>query len=181
MTRLTIYGETDPASPLESTRDAARIGDVLAAIGVGYERWQASFALPADADQDTVFKAYQADIERLEKIGGYQSKDVVRLTPAHPDQIALRAKFLAEHSHADDEVRFFVEGGATFFLHGAGKVIELYAERGDLINVPPGAKHWFDSGIEPNFTAIRLFTSADGWEADFTGDAIPNRFTSTGP
>ena len=76
-------------------------------------------------------------------------------------------------------MRFFVEGGATFFLHAAGKVIALYGERGDLINVPAGAKHWFDTGATPDFTAIRLFTSAGGWQANFTGDPIAARFTAT--
>jgi 1,2-dihydroxy-3-keto-5-methylthiopentene dioxygenase len=71
------------------------------------------------------------------------------------------------------------EGGATFFLHAGGKVIELYAERGDLIRVPAGARHWFDSGERPSFTAIRLFTSPNGWEATFTGDPIPDRFVAT--
>jgi 1,2-dihydroxy-3-keto-5-methylthiopentene dioxygenase len=176
MTKLTIHPEHGNTAALEVTEDIARITAVLADIGVGFERWQASFQLPPEADETAVLEAYKADIERLERTGGYQSKDVVRLTPDHPDRSALRAKFLAEHTHDDDEVRFFVEGGATFFLHAAGKVIELYCERGDLINVPAGAMHWFDTGEKPFFTAIRLFTSPAGWRAYFTGDAIAERF-----
>lgn len=178
MTKLIVYPETGDTA-IESTEDPARIAAVLAGIGVGFDRWQASYPLPAEADATTVLDAYNSDIERLERQGGYRSKDVVRIKPDHPDRAALRAKFLAEHTHDDDEVRFFVEGGATFFLHAAGKVIALYGERGDLINVPAGAKHWFDTGATPDFTAIRLFTSAGGWQANFTGDPIAARFTAT--
>jgi 1,2-dihydroxy-3-keto-5-methylthiopentene dioxygenase len=178
MTKLIVYPETGEATPLEASEDAARIAAILAGIGVGFERWQASFQLPPNADGPAVLEAYREDIERLVQKGGYRSKDVVRLKPDHPDKAALRAKFLAEHTHDDDEVRFFVEGAGTFFLHAPGKVIELYCERGDLINVPAGAKHWFDTGEEPFFTAIRLFTSPAGWQANFTGDTIVERFTA---
>ena len=47
---------------------------------------------------------------------------------------------------------------------------------GDLISVPAGTKHWFDMGIDPEFTAIRLFTNSEGWVAEFTGDMIAQRF-----
>ncbi len=161
---------------LESTQDAARIVAALAKIGVGFERWEAAHELAADADEAAVFEAYKADIERLVQAEGYRSKDVVRLSHTHPNREALRAKFLQEHTHPDDEVRFFVEGGATFFLHAPGKVFELYAARGDLIRVPAGAKHWFDTGDKPFFTAIRLFISPAGWEAAYTGDPISERF-----
>ncbi len=30
----------------------------------------------------------------------------------------------------------------------------------------------FDTGAEPSFTVIRLFTMPEGWVARFTGDAI---------
>jgi 1,2-dihydroxy-3-keto-5-methylthiopentene dioxygenase len=155
------------------------IAAALSVIRVGFERWEAARELADDADEAAVFEAYGADIERLVRAGGYQSKDIVRLNPAHPGREALRAKFLKEHTHSDDEVRIFVEGGATFFLHAGGKVFELYAERGDLIRVPAGAKHWFDTGEEPHFTAIRLFTSPAGWEANYTGDPISERFAGS--
>jgi 1,2-dihydroxy-3-keto-5-methylthiopentene dioxygenase len=179
MTRLTVYAEHDSATALEVTEDIDRVIAVLAEIGVGFGRWQASFQLPPEADEALVIKAYQADVERLERKGGYRSKDVMRMRPDHPERSILRAKFLAEHIHDDDEVRFFVEGGGTFFLRDAGKVIELKCGRGDLINVPAGAKHWFDTGEKPFFTAIRLFTNPDGWQAHFTGDAIAERFVAS--
>ncbi len=52
----------------------------------------------------------------------------------------------------------------------------MLCEEGDLISVPAGTRHWFDMGPNPRFTAIRLFTNADGWIANFTGDTIADRF-----
>lgn len=36
----------------------------------------------------------------------------IRLEPSHPERTALRHKFLAEHTHSQDEVSFFVEAEA---------------------------------------------------------------------
>ena len=61
----------------------------------------------------------------------------------------MRAKFLDEHFHKEDEVRFFVAGSGLFTLHVGDKVYEILCESGDLIGVPDGTTHWFDMGPEP--------------------------------
>jgi cupin superfamily acireductone dioxygenase involved in methionine salvage len=98
--------------------------------------------------------------------------DVLRMRPEHPDRQSARAKFLAEQTHDDDEVRFFVEGRGASFVHAGNRVLEIVCERDDLISVPAGAKHWFDMGERPNFTTIRMFARPDGWVASFLGDKI---------
>jgi len=178
MTSLVTYEESGRDAPIAATDDPLRIRDRLAAIGVGFERLDTAVDLPPEADAAFVQRAYAATIERLAARGGYRTGDVVRLLPTSPDRAELRAKFLAEHTHDDDEVRLFVEGGGTFFLRAAGTVIELRATRGDLIRVPAGARHWFDTGAPPFFTAIRLFTRPDGWVGAFTGDDIADRFVA---
>mgnify|MGYP006276487783 CR=1 FL=1 len=85
---------------------------------------------------------------------------------------ALRQKFLAEHTHSEDEVRFFVEGRGLFCLHIGDAVLQLLCEQNDLISVPAGTKHWFDMGAAPSFCAVRFFNNTEGWVAAFTGDAI---------
>ncbi|WYX23047.1 cupin [Achromobacter xylosoxidans] len=120
--------------------------------------------------------AYRPEIDRLVAERGYRSVDVVSLDPAHPDREALRRKFLAEHTHADDEVRFFVAGSGLFTLHAAGRVYAVLCEQDDLISVPAGVPHWFDMGSAPAFTCIRLFNDPAGWVARFTGDEIATRF-----
>lgn len=88
----------------------------------------------------------------------------------------LRRKFLDEHTHSEDEVRFFVAGSGLFSLHLGSQVFEVRCEQGDLISVPANTKHWFDMGPEPSFVAIRLFTNPTGWVAHFTGNQIAIQF-----
>lgn len=181
MTRLTVYPDHDASKMLLDTREADDIARVLSEIDVKFERWQANNALSDEAGQDEVLAAYRADVDRLMKAGGYQSVDVVRVKPDHPDRVALRQKFLAEHTHDDDEIRFFVEGAGAFYLRKGGKVYRVICERNDLLHVPAGITHWFDTGEAPMFCAIRIFTTPDGWIGHFTGDDIATRFPAFEP
>lgn len=180
MTRLTIYAEDDARQPLLETTDGARIAAALETIGVRFERWSAERELAADVDNNAVLEAYRSDVERLKSACGYQSADVVRVLPDNPNRKDMRLKFLDEHTHEEDEVRFFVEGSGVFYLRAAGKVHMTLCERGDLIGVPAGIRHWFDMGPAPRFTAIRLFTTPAGWVAKFTGERIARQFPSYG-
>jgi 1,2-dihydroxy-3-keto-5-methylthiopentene dioxygenase len=172
MTSMTTYADRAPHAVIGHSDTLATIVAALAPLGIGLERWQAGAALPADADDAAVLSAYAGDIARLQARGGYRSVDVIRMTPDHPQAGALRAKFLSEHVHADDEVRFFVEGAGLFYIHAQGQVHALECTAGDLVVLPAGTRHWFDTGARPRFTAIRLFTSPEGWVADYTGDPL---------
>jgi 1,2-dihydroxy-3-keto-5-methylthiopentene dioxygenase len=174
MTTLTIY--TSDGRKGETTADPAVIATTLAGIGVLYERWQANRPLAADAGQDEVLVAYREEIERLDADHGFQSVDVVSLGPDHPDKATLRHKFLAEHTHDDFEIRFFVEGRGLFYLHVDEQVYLLLCEQGDLISVPANTTHWFDMGTNPCFKCIRFFTTPEGWLGNFTGSDIASRF-----
>lgn len=176
MTHLRIFDEAEPARPLSTHVDYDDIRSRLAEAGIRLERWQASAPLAPGAPAAEVIAAYREDIDRLMRDGGYQAVDVVSMHPAHPDKEALRRKFLDEHTHAEDEVRFFVAGQGLFSLHIGTRVYEVLCTRGDLIAVPAGTRHWFDMGPEPEFVAIRLFTNPAGWVAQFTGTDIAARF-----
>jgi 1,2-dihydroxy-3-keto-5-methylthiopentene dioxygenase len=181
MSRLTIYPDSSAERPLLETTSGAEITAALESIGVRFERWSAAKELPTGADDAAVMNAYRADIERLKNECGYQSVDVLRCLPDNPQRSQLRLKFLDEHTHDDDEVRFFVEGAGVFYLRAAEKVHMTLCERGDLIRVPAGTRHWFDMGPAPHFTAIRLFTTPAGWVAKFTGEPIARQFPFYGP
>lgn len=171
MTRLTGYRDTAPHAAQHDLTDRDAIVAALAPTGVHLERWDAA-ALGGDTSDAAILAAFADEIERLKARGGYRSCDVVRLTPDHPQRAEFRAKFLAEHVHDDDEVRFFVEGAGLFYIRSGGTVHALECTAGDLIVLPAGTRHWFDTGERPRFTAIRLFTTPDGWVARFTGDPI---------
>ncbi len=175
MSHLAVFAEGAADTPLLETDDGGAIAAELAEVGVGFERW-ATRPVAGNADGDAVIAAFAGEIGRLKAAGGYQAVDVIRMVPEHPDLAALRAKFLDEHTHAEDEVRFFVEGEGLFTLHTAGRVFNLLCVAGDLVRVPAGMPHWFDMGPRPRFTAIRLFTNPEGWVAHYTGSDIARRF-----
>jgi 1,2-dihydroxy-3-keto-5-methylthiopentene dioxygenase len=116
------------------------------------------------------------EVAAVQQGGAYPTVDVIRMAPDHPDRQALRQKFLAEHTHSEDEVRFFVEGRGLFCLHIGDAVLQLLCEAGDWISVPAGTKHWFDMGPEPHFCALRFFDNPAGWVAEFTGDQIADHY-----
>ena len=176
MTVLSIYDDVNPHVVLFKTNDFKQIQDKLDAIAILLRRWQTKDEVSAGSENDEILAAYRVEIEQLVTEGGYQSWDVVSMGPNHPEKSAFRQKFLNEHTHSEDEVRFFVRGCGLFVMHVEHKVYSLLCEKNDLINVPAGTKHWFDMGPNPDFTAIRLFDNPEGWVANFTGNEIANRF-----
>lgn len=181
MSQLRIYDEHAPHTVLAQLVEHAEISHELANVGIRFEQWQASRSLQPGASQDDVIDAYRHDVDRLMQEGGYQAVDVISLNPDHPQRVELRQKFLNEHTHSEDEVRFFVAGHGQFTLHIGNKVYEVLCEAGDLIGVPDGTPHWFDMSESPYFIAIRLFTNVDGWVANFTGTDIAERFPRMQP
>lgn len=176
MSRLRIFDENDTANPTLTTSDHAEMARELAKIGVGFEQWQANAPVAPGDSPEKIMDAYRADIDRLIAERGFKTVDVVSIAPDNPQREAMRTKFLDEHFHKEDEVRFFVAGSGLFTLHVDAQVYEVKCEQGDLIAVPDGAKHWFDMGPEPSFVAIRFFTEPDGWVGHFTGTDIARRF-----
>ncbi len=181
MSTLRIHPHDRPDEVVLETDDPATIATELARAGVRFERWRAEHAIQPGDTAEKVIAAYQTDIDRLMGEEGYHSVDVVSMSPEHPQRGQLRRKFLSEHTHAEDEVRFFVAGSGLFTLHIEERVYNVLCCQGDLIGVPAGTPHWFDMSARPSFTAIRLFTNPDGWVARFTGSAIADNFPRMEP
>ncbi len=175
MSTLRIFNASD-AKEQESITDFDAIATRLHGIGVRFERWQANRELQDGVSNDEIIAAYRTSVDTLMEEYGFQSADVVALTPEHPDKKALREKFLDEHTHSDFEVRFFVDGSGLFYIRQNNTVYGVMCNRGDLISVPANTTHWFDMGANPRFKCIRLFTSPEGWVAQYTGDKIGSRF-----
>jgi len=103
---------------------------------------------------------------------GIRSADRVSLTPGDSRWTLLRSKFRQRHSHSDHEVRVFVRGQGVFDLPLAdGGLAQLLCEAGDWVAVPPALPHAFDAGQAPDFDALRLFASHDGWVSTPAPDA----------
>lgn len=177
MSKITVFQQDNASYILQSSNEKSEIAKILTNVGVRYEQWKTSNKLSTTASVETIIAAYKTDIDKLISSEGYQSVDAISLTPDNPSKEALRNKFLAEHTHAEDEVRFFVKGEGLFTLHIEDKIYEVLCTQGDLISVPKNTRHWFDMGPNPNFTAIRLFNNPDGWVAQYTGSDISNQFS----
>ncbi|RKS68227.1 acireductone dioxygenase apoprotein [Actinomadura pelletieri DSM 43383] len=183
MTLLQTMPDDDPGRVLLRTSDPDLIGRELAALGIGWERWSANDPLPAEIGEQAILDAHAKDIDRLCADGGYRLVDIVRMVPSDEPGCeekvrAARGKFLEEHTHTEDEVRFFVEGRGCFYLHLGERVHAVVCEAGDLLSVPAGTRHWFDMGTRPLFCAIRFFQKEDGWIGDFVEDGVAAGFPS---
>lgn len=176
MSRLTIYAEDTPGTPLLRTEDATDIAAELGRIGVRFERWESPVALTADDPAEKILAAYRPYLDALMGDSGAGSADVIKLTPDNPQVEALRTKFLSEHTHTEDEVRFFVEGTGNFILHLDGRIYDAHCTAGDLISVPANIRHWFDAGEKPSFTALRVFADTSGWVPHYTGTSLHAQF-----
>ena len=174
MTTLTVYRSADGSIARQAITDVAAITRELQKIDILMERWPVR-ALAKDADSKTVLDAYAPEIDKLNKQYNFVTVDAIRLLPTASNAKEMREKFLSEHTHDDDEVRFFVEGSGAFYIRKNGLVYQIVCTQGDLISVPRGVRHWFDTGSPPYFAVVRFFTNPKGWEAVFTGDDVATR------
>lgn len=175
MSRLRIFHDNNPNQVIFQSDGAESIHQQLAQVGVGFEQWPTR-EIADNASNEEILASYKVEVDRLIAENGFKAVDVVSINPEHPEREVMRAKFLSEHRHKEDEVRYFVRGSGLFTLHISDKVYEILCEAQDLIRVPDGTKHWFDMGPSPRFTAIRFFTEADGWVGYFTDSDIALKF-----
>lgn len=182
MSLLITWADDDATAPLAETTDPAEISAALTNVGCRFERRELRPGLAADADQGSVLAAYRDVVDQLVAEAGFVTVDVATVHPSDdpdwPDKAkAMRGKFIDEHTHGDDdEVRFMVRGAGVFYLHIGDRVHAIYSSAGDLLGVPQGTTHWFDTGASPDFTAIRFFHDARGWVGVPTGSDIATRF-----
>ena len=158
--------------------DFEAIKAYLHARGVWHDRWEASVAFAPDADQETVLQAYDYVLKPYMEKHGYHTADVIVVHPDTPNLEALRNKFLQEHTHTEDEVRFFVDGKGYFWFNLGGEepVFCMCCEAGDLISVPAGTAHWFEMEEKPFVKAIRIFIDTSGWVPHYTGSGTDQKY-----
>lgn len=160
--------------------DPVEIKDFLNGLGVFFDQWTCGVVFDDSASQNTILEAYARSLNPFMTSGGYLSADVISIHNGTENYEAIRAKFLAEHTHSEDEIRFFVDGQGYFWFNMDGvPVFNLLCEKGDLISVPAGTKHWFDAGeVNPFVKAIRIFMDETGWIPTYTHAGTEKRFLS---
>jgi 1,2-dihydroxy-3-keto-5-methylthiopentene dioxygenase len=108
--------------------------------------------------------SYQAPLDALKQTRGYVAQDIVALSPSTPNLDTICAKFIPEHHHDDDEVRFVLEGEGIFDIRSQDdRFMRVLVERGDLIIVPKERHHRFMLTESKNIRCVRLFRDQSGW------------------
>ncbi len=153
----------------------------LQPLGVWHDQWEASIEFGPEATPETILAAYAPVLEPYMRQHGYRTADVIDVRPDTEGLEALRQKFLREHTHSEDEVRFFVEGQGYFWFNPGGGVPVICAccGAGDLLSVPAGMPHWFDLGPVPRVKAIRIFIDTAGWVPHYTETGTEQRYLET--
>jgi 1,2-dihydroxy-3-keto-5-methylthiopentene dioxygenase len=113
---------------------------------------------------------FQAPLDQLKQERGYIEQDEVQLSPATPNLDAICAKFVDEHFHDDDEVRFVLEGEGIFDIRSKDdQWMRVVVERGDLIVVPANRHHRFLLTETKQIRCVRLFKDTSGWTPHYRG------------
>ncbi|MFN5636914.1 MAG: 1,2-dihydroxy-3-keto-5-methylthiopentene dioxygenase [Flavobacteriales bacterium] len=154
------------------------IGAFLNQNGIFFDQWTCSVVFDDRASQEEILTAYSKDLKPFMERGGYLTADVISINSLTENYEAIRAKFLAEHTHSEDEIRFFVDGQGHFWFNLEGTpVFNVLCQKGDLISVPAGTKHWFDAGVNSPFVkAIRIFIDQSGWIPEYTQSGIDQKY-----
>lgn len=124
----------------------------LEAVGVHHQRLEVD---PA---------AYQPPLDELKAARGYVEQDIIELHPDTPKLDELCAKFIEEHLHTDDEVRYVLEGEGIFDIRSADdRWMRVTVESGDLLVVPANLHHRFMLTERKQIRCVRLFKDRAGW------------------
>lgn len=114
--------------------------------------------------------AYRPAVEALKQERGYVEEDVVSLSPQTPGLVEMCAKFVDEHYHDEDEVRFVLSGEGIFDIRSTrDDWMRVEVKTGDLIVVPARRFHRFMLTDEQSIRCVRLFKDAAGWEPHYRG------------
>ena len=127
----------------------------------------------SEAEKEELLKSLDHYFAQLQQEAGYQSRDLIVLNPETPNLDSLLAKFATCHTHADDEVRYIIDGEGVFgFVLPDGSQVELTVQAEEYINVPAGTEHWFHLTPMKRVKAVRYFSGTVGWVPEYTGTPI---------
>ncbi|MBI1976309.1 MAG: cupin domain-containing protein [Candidatus Omnitrophica bacterium] len=118
---------------------------------------------------------YQSTMDGLKKKNGYIEQDIVELNPAMSNLQEICNKFIDEHRHDEDEVRFILLGEGIFDIRSQkDQWMRVKVEQGDLIVVPAGRYHRFTLTEKKNIRCVRLFKDKSGWVPAYRSQELVN-------
>jgi 1,2-dihydroxy-3-keto-5-methylthiopentene dioxygenase len=141
--------------------------------------WLAAVSLDDDR-KEQVLVGVDRYFEQLKASEGYTCRDLVVLHPDVPNLDVILAKFDKIHRHADDEVRYIVDGEGVFgFVRPDDSQVELTVQAEEYINVPADTEHWFYLTAAKRIKAVRYFIGTAGWVPEYTSTV--NKFQVAAP
>lgn len=178
MSKLAFYTQFNLQKPYKVSEDACQFSGDLAEVGVRIEKWPTLAHLPsAPILEEDILKIYAKEISRVKSEYSYTQVDLATMKPNDAFAISVRGRYLSEHTHEEDEVRFFLAGKVLIYLNINQKIHILECSRGDFVIIPAGVKHWMDIGPKPDFSVIRWFNSKkafiNNFTASFAAEATP--------
>ncbi|KAE8698282.1 1,2-dihydroxy-3-keto-5-methylthiopentene dioxygenase 1 [Hibiscus syriacus] len=129
--------------------------DHLAEIGVLY--WNLN---PKDYENDE-------ELKKIREARGYNYMDLLDLCPEKVANYEEKLRnFYTEHIHADEEIRYCLEGGGYFDVRDKDdRWVRIWIKAGDLIILPAGIYHRFTLDTSNYIKLMRLFVGEPVWTA----------------
>ena len=160
----------------ESFAENQEIETELAKIGIGFDTWQAAQKLDKESSKEDIQALFANEIKQVLEENKFSNFDIVSVKPDLEGIDKLKEKFIPEHTHDDNEVRFFIDGSGLFCVNHNDSIYQILCQKGDYISVPADTKHWFDMGSAADFKCIRFFENESGWVAKYTGSNISTQY-----
>ncbi|KAJ6321696.1 hypothetical protein OIU77_011717 [Salix suchowensis] len=108
-----------------------------------------------------------AELKKIREDRGYNYMDLLDICPEKVADFKEKLKnFYTEHIHADEEIRYCLEGSAYFDVRDKyDRWIRIWIKAGDLIILPAGIYHRFTLDTGDYVKLMRLFVGEPVWTA----------------
>ncbi|KAF6986061.1 hypothetical protein CFC21_003853 [Triticum aestivum] len=109
----------------------------------------------------------EEELAKIRKDRGYNYMDYLDICPGKLANFEEKLKnFFTEHMHADEEIRYCLEGGGYFDVRDKDdKWVRIWIKEGDMIVLPAGIYHRFTLDAANHVKLMRLFLGEPVWTA----------------
>ncbi|BAF26533.1 acireductone dioxygenase 4 [Oryza sativa Japonica Group] len=109
----------------------------------------------------------EEELTKIRRERGYSYFDLTEICPDKLENYEEKLKsFYCEHIHADEEIRYCLEGSGYFDVRDKDdKWIRIWIKEGDMIILPAGIYHRFIVDSNNYIKLMRLFIGEPVWTA----------------